>query len=60
MEQFAAIPDLKPGFLEKEATIIEVIQWTKELINYINMGYRNSPPQTGINMHLRKKTSNSE
>ena len=39
-------------FLEKEATMIEVNQWTEHLMNYINMGYRINPPQTKINMHL--------
>ena len=52
MERFPAIPNLKPVFLEKEATMIEVIQWTDQLMNYINMGYRTNPPQRGINMHL--------
>ena len=46
--RFAAIQDLKP---EKEATMIEVNQWAKHFMNYINMGYRNGLPQKGISMH---------
>ena len=50
--KFATIPDLKPTFLEKEATMIKVNQWAKQFMNYINMGYRNGPPQKDTLMHL--------
>ena len=46
--RFAAIPDLKPVFLEKEAARIEVNQWAERFMHYINMGYRNFPPQKGV------------
>ena len=51
--KFATIPDLKPTFLEKEATMIKVNQWAKQFMNYINMGYSNGLPQRRISMHLR-------
>ena len=50
VERFTAITNLK--FLEKEATMIEVNHWIKQLTNYINMGCRSNPPQIGIFMHL--------
>ena len=55
MEQqvrFSAVPDLKPVFLDKEATMMEVNQWTEQFQNYIRMGYRNNPPAKGVSMHL--------
>ena len=51
-ERFSAVPDLKPVFLDKEATMIEVNQWCEQFFNYIMMGYRNSPPKRGVSMHL--------
>ena len=52
--QNAAIPDLKPVYIEKEATMIEVNLWANQFMNYIHIGYRNGPPpQKGIAMHLR-------
>ena len=53
VEKFIAITYLKPKFLRKEATMIEVNQWIKQLANYIKMRYRSNPPQTGIFMYLR-------
>ena len=44
--------DLKPKYLEKDANMIEVNQWIKQLTNHINVGYRSIPPLTGIYMHL--------
>ena len=44
-ERFSEVPDLKPVFLDKEATMIEVNQWCEHFFNYITMGYRNSLPR---------------
>ena len=46
------IPDLKPVFLEKEATMIEVNHWIEQFINQIIMGYRNCPPQREVSVYL--------
>ena len=50
--RFTAVADLKPVFLDKDATMIEVNEWIKQFQNYIRMGYRNSPPVKGVAMHL--------
>ena len=52
VERFTPITDLKPKLLEKEASMVEVYHWIKQLSNSINMGYRSSPPQTDIFIHL--------
>ena len=38
--------------MEKEANLIEVNNWIRQLNHYINAGYRNITPPTGIYMHL--------
>ena len=50
--RFSAVPDLKPVFLDKEATMIDVNQWSEQFQNYISIGYRNNPPVKGVLMHI--------
>ena len=50
--RFTAVADLKPLFVDKEATMVEVNQRTGQFQNYIRMGYRNNPPAKGVSMHL--------
>ena len=50
--RYNVVSDLKPTFLDKETTMIEINHWCNQLENYINMGYRNNPPETGVAMHL--------
>ena len=44
--RFTLVSDLKPGYLDKEANLIEINQWIEQFQNYINMGYRNNPPHS--------------
>ena len=52
IENFTSFSDLKPKYLEKEANLIEVNNWIRQLTHYINAGYRNNPPAKGVYVHL--------
>ena len=51
-ERFIAQTDLRPTFLNQDTTMVELNQWCIQLSNYINTGYRGSPPEKWIFMHL--------
>ena len=50
--RFSAVTDLKPTFLDKDATMIEINHWADQFNNYITMGYEGNPPDKGISMHV--------
>ena len=50
--RFTAVADLKPGYLDNEANLIEINQWIEQFQNYVRMGYHKHPPATGVSMHL--------
>ena len=45
-------PDLKPKYLEKEANLIEMNTWIRQVGRYIREGYKHIPPKKGVYMHL--------
>ena len=51
-ERFIAQTDLKPTFLNQDTNMVELNRWCTQLSNYINAGYRGSPPEKGVFMHL--------
>ena len=48
LDKFTAYTELKPKFLEKESTLLEVTQWTRQASLYISAGYKTVPPSKGI------------
>ena len=44
---------LKPSFLEKEATHLETVQFTRAFNNYILDGYGGIPPEIGVATQLQ-------
>ena len=48
LDKFTAYTELKPKFLEKESTLLEVKQWTRQARLYITAGYKTDPPEKGI------------
>ena len=51
LNRFTSFPDLK-HILEKEANLIEVNMWLKQINQYIKAVYRNNQPATSVYMHL--------
>ena len=51
-QRFMSCPDLKPTYLNQDASMIEINQWGNQLINYLNMGYNRNLPETGVSVHL--------
>ena len=41
LDKFTKYPDLKPQFLKKEANLIEVNTWIRQITHFIQAGYRN-------------------
>ena len=40
--------DLRPAKLEKGTNVLEVLTWVEQVTNYIEAGYKNDPPDTGV------------
>ena len=48
LDKFTAYTELKPKFLQKESTLLEVKSWTRQAKLYITAGYKTDPPIQGI------------
>ena len=46
-DKFQSIADLMPKYLEKDANLLEVRSWIQQTKNYIEAGYKDSPPKRG-------------
>ena len=51
-DQFKALSELKPKFLEKEANLLEVKNWIQQAKNYIEAGYKDCPPEKGVYKYI--------
>ena len=51
--RFTAVSDLKPNFLDNDASMIEIHSWIEQFESYITLGYKGNPPSKGIYMHMR-------
>ena len=47
-DKFHCYSDLKPKYLEKDSTLLEVRSWILQTKNYIEAGYKTSPPKKRI------------
>ena len=45
-------PDTRPGFLERESSMLEVLTWIEQAVDYIKSGFRNNPPAVGCHIYL--------
>ena len=52
LDKFTRYPDLKPKYLEKEANLLEVNAWIRQVGHYIRAGYKHSPPKKSVYIHL--------
>ena len=52
LDRLTSFSDSKPKYLEKEANLIEVNNWLKQIKHYIKADYRNNPPARGVYMYL--------
>ena len=43
---------LKPKYLEKESNLLKVKHWIQQAKNYIEAGYKDSPPEKGVYKYL--------
>ena len=44
-DKFQSVSELKPKFLEKDANLLEVKNWIQQIKNYLDAGYKDSPPK---------------
>ena len=51
-DKFQSISDLKPKYLEKDANLLEVRSWILQTKNYIEAGYKASPPKKRIYKYM--------
>ena len=49
---FRDVGSLKPNFLEKSSNLMEVLHWTEQARNYIEAGYRDTPPKEGTYKYI--------
>ena len=47
-DTFRSMADLRPAKLEKGTNVLEVLTWVEQVTNYIEAGYKNDPPDTGV------------
>ena len=47
-DKFQSVSELKPKYLEKDANLLEVRNWIQQTKNYIDAGYKDSPPKKGV------------
>ena len=50
--RFQSYPDMEPTFLSQDSDMIEINLFFEQFANYLNMGYRGNPPNSGISLHL--------
>ena len=51
--RFNPAPDTRPGFLERESSMLEVLAWIEQATYYVKTGLKNKPPLTGSLVHLQ-------
>ena len=51
-DQYRALSELKPKFLEKEANLLEVKNWIQHAKNYIEARYKDCPPEKGVYRYI--------
>ena len=47
-DTFRSMPDLRPAKLEKGTNVLEVQTWIEQVTNYIEAGFKDGPPDTGV------------
>ena len=50
---FRPAPDTRPGFLERESSMLEALAWIEQATYYVKSGFKNKPPQEGSLVHLQ-------
>ena len=51
--RFNPAPDTRPGFLERDVSMLEALAWIEQASYYVKTGFRNKPPQSGSLVHLQ-------
>ena len=51
-DKFQSVSELKPKYLEKDANLLEVRNWIQQTKNYIDAGYKDSPPKKGVYKYM--------
>ena len=46
------MPDLRPSKLEKGTNVLEVQSWIVQVTNWIEAGFKDSPPDTGVYKYI--------
>ena len=44
--------DTWPGFLERESSMLDVLNWIEQATYYVKTGFKNQPPPIGSHIHL--------
>ena len=51
-DKFKSMQDLCPRVLEKGTNVLEVQSWIIQVTNWIEAGFKDSPPQTGVYKYI--------
>ena len=51
-DKFQSMQDLRPRVLEKGTNVLEVQSWIIQVTNWIEAGFKDSPPQTGVYKYI--------
>ena len=51
--RFNPAPDTRPGFLERESSMLEALAWIEQATYYVKTGFKNKPPLSGSLVHLQ-------
>ena len=50
--RFNPAPDARPGFLERDSSMLDVLNWIEQATYYVKTGFKNQPPPVGSHIHL--------
>ena len=50
--RFNPAPDTRPGFLERDISMLDVLSWIEQATYYVRTGFKNQPPPVGSHIHL--------
>ena len=51
-DKFQCVSELKAKFLKKDANFFEVNNWIQKIKNYLDAGYKDSPPKKGVYKYM--------
>ena len=50
--RFNPAPDTRPGFLERDSSMLDLLSWIEQATYYVRTGLKNQPPLVGSHIRL--------